>query len=214
MVSSTPPPEPQLARTRVQARARRNSRQIAVGVAAICLGGLGSAGLWVQAASSSQVVQLAHDLHRGEVVDADDFVAVTIGRVPQGATVPANQIATLVGRTALADLPTGSLLAPGAVGETSLTKDQIVVGLRLEAGRVPAQTLYSGTNVVLVGVAPAGQPADKAESKTIAAIVSTASALQPDGEITLDVVVSRNDAVQTTKLAAANQLAVVKESSR
>ena len=180
----------------------------------MCLGGLGSAGLWVQAASSSQVVQLAHDLHRGETVDSDDFVAVTVGRIPQGSTVSAKDIASLVGHTALADLPKGSLLAPGAIGDQQLTKDQILIGLRLEPGKVPAQTLPSGTNVVLVGIAPAGQPADKAEATSIAATVSTASSLQPDGAITLDVVVSRQDAVHATRLSAANQLAVVKESSR
>lgn len=179
----------------------------------MCLGGVGSAALWMQAAGSTQVLQVAHPLARGEILGEDDVVVVTVGRVPSGSTVPAGTASRLMGKTVLADIPGGALLAPSAVGEPIIAKDRVVVGLKLAPGRIPAQPLTSGTEVLLVAVPSPMAGAEKAEG-SFRGTVATATAQLPDGSLTLDVAVPSADAAKLARLAALDQISVVREAVR
>lgn len=178
----------------------------------MCLGGVGAAGLFTQATASVQVLQVTHRIERGEVLDADDVVVVTVGRLPDGAALPASERDAVVGKEALAELPAGSLVAPGSVGKSTLEPGMVVVGLRLAPGRIPAQALPVGAAVTLVPV-PAGN-APLTDGATIRARVVTATATKPDGFLTIDVAVPGADAQRVAKLAALDQLSVVRETDR
>lgn len=54
---------------------------------------------------------VARDVPIGQVINADDLASVQISADPRIATVPAERLASTVGRVAAADLAAGTLLA-------------------------------------------------------------------------------------------------------
>jgi hypothetical protein len=135
--------------TRPAIRARRNVGWIAAGVLASCLGGLGAALLYVNVSSAASVITVKHTVFRDQVITADDL-GITSLAAPMGlATVPAERLGDIVGRTALTDLPAGGLLGPQSFGEPVVAEGAVRVGLRLDPGRLPNSLLPPGTGVQL-----------------------------------------------------------------
>lgn len=198
-------------------RPRRQPKWIAAGLLAICLGGLGAAVLYTEAAQSSDVVVLARLVPRGEVVEGADLTVARVGNLIGVSYVSGSEIPALIGKTALADLPKGSLLPADSVGTPVLPAGSSSVGLTLAPGRIPTGDLPQGTPVMLVPledarVAP-GQQADLPES--IPATVLTPPRPGPDGvSILLDVRVATDRADGVAVLAATDRVALVKESAQ
>ena len=88
--------------------ARRNPKWIALGVIAICLGGLLSYVIYARVATESAVVAMAATVYRGEVIEAGDLTSITLSGDPSVPTVPADQAVSLVGQRAAYDLVDGS----------------------------------------------------------------------------------------------------------
>ena len=80
---------------------RRNPRWIALGVVAICLGGLLSYAVYARVSTETRVLALASTLYRGEVVEAGDLTTVVLHGQPPGPTVSAADQATVVGKRAV-----------------------------------------------------------------------------------------------------------------
>lgn len=118
-------------------RARRSPRLIVLGLLCACLGGLGSALALHQLTDARQIVVVSHDVARGETVRAADLGTVSVGAASGMSVVPADQLDSLVGRTALVDLGRGEAVAPGNIGDARIAAGRSHVGLRLPAGRVP-----------------------------------------------------------------------------
>lgn len=204
------PPRPPAA---VQLRARRSPRLIVIGVLCACLGALGMAWAWQATQFSQQVVLVAADVARGERIEATDLTTTTIGAAPGVATVPADQLDTLIGQYAQVDLSAGGLVGPASFGPEVLPLGTSQVGLRLAAGRLPSQALPPGSQVVLVAVPNqlAGQQDEFVEELFEAVVVSTPTAL-PDGQTWLvDVQVASEDAPRVAALAASEQIALVRK---
>lgn len=189
-------------------RARRNVRWIALGILVICLGGLGSGFLFVSVADAHAVIRVNRTVYRGQVIQAADLGAVTIGTAIGVETVPADRAADLVGQTAITDLPSGSLLVPGAVGPPELPADTNRVGLRLSSGRIPISPLPPGTPVLLVEIAKDGQ--GEPAGASVLALVATAPLVQTDGSSVLDVSVPATEGERIARLAAADLLVLVR----
>jgi hypothetical protein len=195
-------------------RARRQPKWIAAGVLAICLGGLGAAVLYTEAAQSSDVVILTRSVPRGEIVQASDFTVARVGSLTGVSYVSGSAIPGLVGRTALVDLPNGSLLPADSVGTPALVSGSAQVGLKLMPGRIPTGELPQGTPVVLVPledtrIAP-GQ--DAALLEPIPATVLTPPRTGSDGvAILLDVRVAVDRSDEVAVLAATDRVALVKK---
>ncbi len=191
-------------------RARRNPRWIAAGVLAVCLGGLGSTLLYTQAGNATAVVRVNHAVARGDVIGPEDLGVITVGNVAGVSTVPADELGRLVGQTAISDLAEGSLLAPNTIGAPILAADQVRIGLRLTAGRLPASALPAGTRVWLVAVPAANSGgADKGEA-TVTGSVASSPTVAPDGASVLDVNVPTAQAERIARLAATDRLALVR----
>lgn len=188
--------------------ARRNLRWILAGVIAICLGGLGAAVLYMSIADAHSVVRVNRTIYRGEAVQAADLGAVSLGSAVGIDTVPAERAGDLVGKTALVDLPQGSLLVPGSVGEPELRPQEARVGLRLAAGRLPVSALPPGTPVLLVPLAKDAQ--SQPEGASVQATVATAPTVQVDGASILDVSVPAAEAERLARLAASDLLVLVR----
>lgn len=195
-------------------RPRRQPKWIAAGVLAICLGGLGAAVLYTEAAQSSDVVVLTRSVPRGEIVQTSDFAVARVGNLTGVSHVSGSAIPELVGKSALADLPKGALLPAESVGSPVLASGSSQVGLKLAPGRIPTGELPQGVPVVLVPledarVAP-GQQADL--PAPIPATVLTPPRPGPDGvAVLLDVRVTDDRADEVAVLAATDRVALVKE---
>lgn len=215
-------------------RARRRPKLVALGVLAVCLGGLGAATLWTQATNTVPLVVVTQPVARGEVIEPGDLAVVDLPRAPGVSTVAADQLPGLVGRTAVTDLNAGSLLPSGAIGDPVLPPGQSHLGLRLAAGRIPAEPLPQGVPVSLVPVpgpqdvtaqyagsqptggqsSGSGGPTGTGNLTPIRATIATAPVLAPDGTSWLvDVSVPTDDARQVAELAATDRLALVREAS-
>ena len=188
-------------------RSRRNLRWIAAGALAVCLSGLGAALLYASATNAVSAVAINRTVYRGQVITSDD-VKITSVAAPLGVeVVPAGDLENIVGKTALTDLTEGGLLNPRSVGDPVMADGTVRLGLRLDAGRLPTQTLPPGTGVRLVPVAGDGGAAPTGSS--VAATVASLPQLQADGATLLDVTVAARESERLARLAAAHQLVLI-----
>src|ERR671917_2429722 len=109
----TTPPPPRLP-------ARRNPKWIALGVVALCLGGLLSYVIYARLANETTVLSVAQTVYRGEIIETADLTTITLqgSTIPHG--VPADDLASIVGKRAATDLVAGSVLVASAVTEETI----------------------------------------------------------------------------------------------
>lgn len=199
-------------------RARRNPRWIALGVVALCLGALGSFFLYRDLSQAQTVVVVTQTVFRGSVVQADDLSVVTVGTTPGLRTVPADQLAGLVGLRASVDLVAGSLLPDGVIGQVAVpAAKRALVGINLTTGRAPVGYLTPGSAVRLVAIPPDGaEPgfADASSNLAVQARVVDSKAGADGGSTFLNVDVGADQAVVVATLAAQNRLVVVRDAER
>lgn len=190
-------------------RPRRNLRLVAIGVLAVALGGLGAAVLYSSVADSHSVVTIKRTVYRDQPITADDLGLVSLSTGPGLETVPAEQLSEVVGQTALVDLVEGSLLSPRGFGAAAVEPGSVRLGLRLAPGRLPVSELPPGTAVLLVAVAPDGStPANAASYQ---GRIASAAVQLADGATVVDVAVVESTAEQVARLAASDQLVVVRQ---
>ncbi|MCW5953173.1 MAG: hypothetical protein KIT69_13035 [Propionibacteriaceae bacterium] len=190
-------------------RPRRDLRLIAVGVLAVCLSGLGAVWLYSSATDAVSVVAVLRSVHRGQTITDADLGLVSVPSVPGLETVPAEQLGVVVGQSAHTDLVAGSLLSPRSFGPPVVNVGMAQLGLRLTPGRVPSTALPPGTPVLLVAVArDGGEPPD---APSVLATVASLGTEQPDGSTLLDVDVPAEHAERVARLAASDQLVVVRQ---
>jgi Flp pilus assembly protein CpaB len=121
------------------------------------------------------VVALAADVARGQVLTEADLSTVYMESDSAIATTPSEDREGLVGRAALSDLPSGSLVTAGQLGDPVevLEAGAGTVGLTLEAGQLPSLRLAPGdeVSVVAAGDATSGrEPGDVVRSGVVVAI--------------------------------------------
>ena len=189
-------------------RARRNVRWLAVGVLAVCLGGLGAALLYANLSDATTVLTVKRTVYRDQVISAADLGVTSAVPAAGVETVPSDRVDDVVGRTALIDLAEGSLLSPRAFGDPVVEAGSVRVGLRLAAGRLPSAPMPPGTDVLLVPVGrDGGEPPPGA---SVAARIATAGSVLPDGASIVDVSVPATEAERVARLAAGDQLVLVR----
>ena len=191
-----------------QVRNRRNLRWMAVGVLAVCLGGLGAALLYGNLSNAHTVLVVKRTVYRDQVITAADLGATSAVPALGVETLSSDQLDTVVGRTALSDLVEGSLLSPRSFGEPAVEAGSVRIGLRLAAGRLPSAAMPPGTEVLLVPVGRDG--AEPPAGASVAARISTAAAVLPDGASIVDVSVPAAEGERVVRLAANEQLALVR----
>ncbi len=191
-----------------QVRTRRNLRWMAVGVLAVCLGGLGAALLYGNLSNAHTVLVVTRTVYRDQVITAEDLGATSAVPAARVETVASDQLETVVGRTALSDLVEGSLLSPRSFGQPVVEAGSVRIGLRLAAGRLPSAPMPPGTEVLLVPVGRDGAAPPAGASVT--GRIATAAAVLPDGASIVDVSVAATEAERVVRLAANEQLALVR----
>lgn len=194
-------------------RVRRDPRWLAGGLVAVALGGLASAYGFATVAASEPVIKVNRTVHRGEVLQASDLAVVQVGRSADLKGVPASQLDVVVGKAATTDLPGGTLLVAESVGAAEVPAGAARVGLRLVAGRYPSTPMLPGTKVLVVALpakAAGVSPGAPAVASVPAVLVGTPS-VQPDGSAVLDVNVPVNQAETIARLAASEQVVLVRQ---
>ncbi len=194
---------------------RRNPKWIALGVIAICLGALLSYVIYAKVAAESSVLIMTKTVYRGSVIMAEDLAPVTISGTAAGNAVLADQADELVGRTAIYDLVSGSIVPAGAIGEVMIPAEgRTVVGVRLVEGRAPVGLLHPGSVLRLIALPPEGAEPEFADQHTGDAFPATVvDAIDgADGMSTLvNVDVPADQAAAVAFLAAQDRLAAVRD---
>lgn len=187
----------------VQLRARRSPRLIVLGILAVALGGLGAASLYAAATSSESAVVMAKDVARGQEITQADLAVISVPAGLPMDTTSGSDMASLVGRTALTDLPAGAFPASRLLGTPPVPEGHAVVGVNLTPGRIPRTSLPVGTRVQLVSLAD-GKP------ESFDAVVAAAPTHLDDGTgHVLDVAVPVASAPRVAVLAATENLALI-----
>ena len=193
---------------------RRNPKWIALGIVALCLGGLLSYVIYARVATETPVVSLAQTVYRGEVIEASDLTTITLhgSTIPQ--VVPAGDLATVVGRRAATDLVAGSVLVASAVTDVTIPANgRAVVGLKLSLGRTPTSLLLPSSAVRLVALPPENG-SDKLTGDTFTARVIDQSNAADGTSILVNVDVAADKAATIAQLAAQDRIALVRDAGR
>lgn len=193
-------------------RARRNLRWMAVGLLAVCLGGLGAALLYANLSNAQSVITVTRTVYRDQVITAADLGVTSVVPAAGVDAVPADRIDEVVGRTALLDLAEGSLLTPRGYGEPAVEAGSVRLGLRLAAGRLPSAPMPPGTEVLLVPVG--GDGGEPPPGASVVARIATPAGVLPDGASIVDVSVAASEAERVARLAANDQLVLVRRAGR
>jgi SAF domain len=211
--SAAPPLTPQPPRM----PGRRNPKWIALGIVALCLGGLLSYMIYARVASEVTVVAAAHTVYRGETIEPGDLTTITLhsGSLPQ--TVPAARLTDLVGKRAGLDLIEGSVIPSTAiVAEAIPTEGHAVVGLKLAPGRAPGNLLLPSSLVRLIALPAAADDstADKLAGSIFVGRVIDQSAAADGTSIMVNVDVEAGAAPTIAMLAAQDRIAIVRDADR
>lgn len=146
----------QLRAPRPAARRGPQVPQLAVGLLLVALCALGFVLVYGAGVERVSVLALGEDVVRGQQIALEDLRAVQVGTDDRVGMVPATEVESLVGRTAVADLPAGTLLVKQMVTTgPQLTAGAGVVGLALPPGRYPGPQLAVGDRVAVVEVTEA-----------------------------------------------------------
>jgi hypothetical protein len=167
--------------------------------------------LWQQKSDRVEILSVADAVPAGEVITAKDLEIVEVAGLRDG--IPAANVDSVVGRTALVGLVEGQVLTPGMLTTTPVpAAGERVVGLQLEATRTP-YGLAPGDVVVVVAVPPSGDPSAPEqldEPEVLAETATVASSVPVEGAGTrLTLVVPQEVATRVAGYAAAGRVALV-----
>lgn len=186
-------------------RPRRNLRWIAVGVLAVCLGGLGAALLYANLSGAQEVLLVKRTVLRDQVIGVDDLAVASVVPAPGVMAVSADQLESVVGTTAQYDLVEGAQLTPSQFGEPRVAAGMVRIGLRLAPGRVPKAPMPTGSPILLVALAEAGAK----PGASVSGQVASEPTELPDGALVIDVMVPTEVAERVARLAANDQLVLI-----
>ncbi|MHB1010060.1 MAG: SAF domain-containing protein [Propionibacteriaceae bacterium] len=194
-------------------RTKRRPVLIMASLAALLLAALGGVWLWTSATSSVDVVVARSTVSRGAVITAGDVTTARVSLESTVASIPADQMSTVVGKRAALDIAAGAPVAPADVASVVVpARGETVVGLSLVNGMLPAIALQAGDRVRVVQTPGAQGQVGDTPPVTISATV-VAATRSSDGQSTLvDLLVSADAAPDLAARAATGKVAVVLDS--
>jgi len=203
-----PPPA-----VKVAAAPRQLQLRWLIGVAAlVLLGGLLLLYAVPLYSQHTSVVVMARDVKVGATLTAADVATADVSVGDQVAVVHPQD--GVLGKTALSDLPAGSLLSPRLVGDApTLANGQNLVPVRLKLGQRPELGLSAGQAVLAVP-APA-DPNSPGGAKLVqvqpigATVVSSGQPDPATGDVVVDLRVPQADAVGLARAAATGSVTLV-----
>lgn len=199
-------------------RGRRRSVPLAAGgVVLVVVCALVFAEGWLKAGNRQPVLALARPVTAGQVITAADLETVRVSAAGPVSLVPASRQAEVVGSTAVASLPAGSLLAGSDIGTPPPVKGQVRLGVALKPGQYPPD-LAAGQDVdVLATPAASASGSSSGPGSASAALpvgeavvlsVSPAAASSGSGDTVVEIQVTADAMPQVAAANAAGQIAL------
>ena len=164
--------------------------EVALGLLVIAAFALASLWWFTSATEKIEVIALANSVERGQIVEIDDLVVVSINSDDPLATIDSSNPEAIVNRVALASLPAGTVLTPSMFAASNrLVTGVGIVGMELDPGQRPGVRMLPG-DLVSVVLTPdpngsveltGGGAASLAEILVDAAVVIESAPLQTQG---------------------------------
>jgi hypothetical protein len=188
---------------------RRRWWLVGLGVAMVAASVLGVQAYVDRVNETVPVLILARDVAWNQRITDSDLAVAEVTPDERVHMIPAEQRKDAIGRVAAHKLSAGSLLAVEHIHDHAVPgPGQLVIGLLLKPGQLPARGLRAEDRVQVVPVAQntfSTSPAP--EPKPVNATVVDVGPADANGAVTVDIVVSVEDGPVTTS-AAAGQVVV------
>lgn len=189
---------------------RRSTGRIAAGVVVLALSALGAVTVYSSAADRTAVIGVVRDVPPGAVVSEADLREVSISVGDGVRTVPADQAAEVIGRTATSGLTAGSLLNPEQLADgPDWPAGTVLVGAALKEGQFPVG-LTVGDPVEIVET-PAADTSGTGEpvSRGVGTVTDLAESVDGQSVRTVSIAVPSEDAAAISAAGAAGRVSLV-----
>ena len=199
---------------------KRKSRipEIALGLVIVALSGLGSLWWYSTAAERTDVLALRESVSQGETIVLEDLVRVSIATDDPVTSLAEAEFQSIIGQVAAFDLEAGTLITRSMFAQVSTVADgEVVVGLSLPIGRIPAITPLPGETMAVVLVPRSNTQEDLGDGGALAAseilvdtvtVVETA-ALGTQGDRFLSLSMTEDEARAVTAASVTGQVALI-----
>lgn len=146
--------------SRLRSSGRRSVPHLALGVLLVLGCAIGFVVVSTRLTDQVPVLALARPVTVGQALTPADLREVMVAADPEVAIIPSFQAGSVVGSTAAATLPAGTLLHPGVLGQgLQPGSGEAMMGLALAPGQFPPE-LAVGARVLVL---PAADPAEELE---------------------------------------------------
>jgi hypothetical protein len=195
---------------------RRRPGMIALAVALVGVGILGSAALYQRQNHQVPVILVITTVPAGSVITAADLATTSIAAGPGIKVIPARQLSAVTGLVAATSLRPGTLLAPSEL-TTSLppTAGEVLVPLGVKPAALPASGLAPGDHILVVATSAApGQAGSNSGppvmSRPVAGVVEAVRTVPgQDGLDVVDLLVAAGSGSALAQQAATGQIALI-----
>ncbi len=191
---------------------------VALAVALIGVGVLGSAALYVRQNHQVPVLLVIEPVPAGSVITSADIGTTSVAAGPGVRVIPARQLQQVVGLVAATALRPGTLLAASELTTAEPpAAGQALVPIAVRPSAIPAGGLAPGDHVLLVattGTPGTGTPAAGSGTpilvKPIAAVVQQVGAgPNQDGLVVVDLLVTYHEGIPVAQQAATGDIALI-----
>ena len=183
---------------------------MAGGIMLTALGGLLVAWMISAAGNRSDVVVMARDVPYGQTITATDLTLTAVAVDNLVDTVPADDLATVVGKVAAVDLVSGGLLTSSQVTtDTPPGAGEVLVPLPVAAERLPAAGLHAGDRLLVVDAPSVGSDPLPTAPQTFKVTVVRVGEPDLNGVRVLDVAADEADGPSLAARAASERFALV-----
>jgi len=206
--TATQPPAAPKATARI--KERRRPLLFALMAALVAAGALVTAYAYTSVNDTQEVLVVANDVARGELIEAGDLKVVRVSVDPALTPVSGSQKSSIEGSRAAVDLWSGTLLTEQAVTDNLVPAEgESLVGISLTPAQMPSEPLYTGDTVRIVTT-----PGDQGEVTdqtpvTIEATVVGVSRIEETGETVVDVSVPHDKSADLAARATTGKVALV-----
>lgn len=207
--TATPPPAAD------QARVRQRRRPWLALVGAILITLFGLAGAWLATSGRDEVavVVTTTTLTPGQPIQLSDLTTAQITRTMVDSAIPATRLDGLVGKYPIGAVPSGAILAPGAVVDRVTPVDgESIIAVGMTPTQIPAIGLRPGDSVILVmAFTSVGVPVEEGPQpgQTWEAEVVSVGSPRDDGTVTVDFTLEDAPALEAAAAAGTGSLTVV-----